>query len=82
MPATRPAPTTCRCRKSRCGSRRSRRTATWSWSAGWGGRSAQVVNYLLQNGWDNVRNLTGGMKAWETASREMVTDDGAPARVI
>ncbi|MDR7323477.1 MULTISPECIES: rhodanese-like domain-containing protein [Catenuloplanes] len=47
-----------------------------------GGRSAQVVNYLLQNGWDNVRNLTGGMKAWEAASRDMVTDDGNPARVI
>lgn len=47
-----------------------------------GGRSAQVVNYLVQNGWDNVRNLTGGMKAWEAGSREVVTDDGTPARVI
>ncbi len=47
-----------------------------------GGRSGQVVNYLINNGWDNVRNLEGGMKSWSAASREVVTDDGTPARII
>ncbi|GIF07646.1 sulfurtransferase [Actinoplanes siamensis] len=47
-----------------------------------GGRSAQVVNYLMNNGWDNVRNLDGGMKSWAAAGREMVSEDGQPARVL
>ena len=29
-----------------------------------GGRSAQVVAYLVNQGWDNVRNLDGGMEDW------------------
>lgn len=29
-----------------------------------GGRSAQVVNWLSQNGFENVLNLEGGIAAW------------------
>ncbi|HEX8631925.1 MAG TPA: rhodanese-like domain-containing protein [Catenuloplanes sp.] len=47
-----------------------------------GGRSGQVVSYLLGHGWDNVRNLDGGLMAWSAAGRELVTDDGHPARVL
>lgn len=47
-----------------------------------GGRSGQVVSYLMGNGWDNVRNLDGGMKSWAAAGREVVTDNGQQARVI
>jgi rhodanese-related sulfurtransferase len=47
-----------------------------------GGRSGQVVSYLLGNGWDNVRNLDGGMRSWAAAGREMVSEDGQPARVL
>ena len=47
-----------------------------------GGRSGQVVAYLMNNGWDNVRNLDGGMQQWAAAGRPMLSDDGQPARVI
>jgi rhodanese-related sulfurtransferase len=47
-----------------------------------GGRSAQVTAYLMQHGWDNVRNLAGGMGAWQDAGRELVSEDGQPARVL
>jgi len=47
-----------------------------------GGRSGQVVNYLRQNGWDNVRNLDGGMQDWAAAGRALVSEDGQPPRVI
>ena len=47
-----------------------------------GGRSGQVVSYLLGNGWDNVRNLEGGMKAWAAAGRDVVSEDGQPARIL
>lgn len=47
-----------------------------------GGRSGQVVSYLLGNGWDNVRNLDGGMRSWAGAGRDMVSEDGQPARVL
>ena len=47
-----------------------------------GGRSGQVVSYLTQNGWDNVRNLDGGMRSWADAGREVVADSGQPARVL
>ncbi|MEV4754061.1 rhodanese-like domain-containing protein [Micromonospora sp. NPDC049559] len=47
-----------------------------------GGRSAQVVNYLIGNGWDNVRNLDGGMREWAAAGRKLVSEDGSPAQVI
>lgn len=47
-----------------------------------GGRSAQVVAYLVDNGWDNVRNLDGGMHSWKAAGRPVVSEDGQPARVV
>ncbi|WP_213451135.1 rhodanese-like domain-containing protein [Rhizomonospora bruguierae] len=47
-----------------------------------GGRSAQVVAYLVNNGWDNARNLDGGMQSWQAAGRPLVSEDGQPARVV
>ena len=47
-----------------------------------GGRSGQVVSYLMGNGWDNVRNLDGGMQSWAAAGRDMISTDGQQARVI
>lgn len=41
-----------------------------------GGRSAQVTQYLRQQGVTAV-NVDGGMLAWETAGRPLVADDGA-----
>jgi len=32
-----------------------------------GNRSGQVTNYLLQNGFDNVHNMKGGIIAWQDA---------------
>lgn len=40
-----------------------------------GGRSAQVTAWLNQNGFDAV-NLEGGMLAWATAHRPMVSETG------
>jgi rhodanese-related sulfurtransferase len=47
-----------------------------------GGRSGQVTSYLMGNGWDNVRNLDGGMQSWAAAGRDVVSEDGQPARVL
>ena len=47
-----------------------------------GGRSGQVTSYLIGNGWDNVRNLDGGMQSWTAAGRTMVSENGQPARVL
>ena len=47
-----------------------------------GGRSAQVVSYLIGNGWDNVHNLDGGMHSWAASGRDVVTDDGRPPQVL
>jgi rhodanese-related sulfurtransferase len=47
-----------------------------------GGRSGQVVSYLLANGWDNVRNLDGGMQQWAASGRPVTSENGQPARVI
>lgn len=47
-----------------------------------GGRSGRVVAYLLDSGWDNVRNLDGGMLDWAAAGRPLVGEDGQPARVL
>lgn len=47
-----------------------------------GVRSARVVQFLLGNGWDNVRNLDGGMQDWAAAGRPLTTDGGAPATVL
>ncbi|MFH8472258.1 rhodanese-like domain-containing protein [Streptomyces sp. NPDC018000] len=46
-----------------------------------GGRSAQVTQYLVQQGIDAV-NIDGGMLAWDGAGRPMVTDNGNPAFVL
>lgn len=46
-----------------------------------GGRSAQAVAYLVQQGHDAV-NLDGGMLEWEAAGRAMVSDTGQPPRVV
>jgi rhodanese-related sulfurtransferase len=45
-----------------------------------GGRSAQAVAYLAQQGYE-VINLAGGMLDWEAAGRPMVSETGAPAYV-
>jgi rhodanese-related sulfurtransferase len=47
-----------------------------------GGRSAQVVAFLLAQGWQRVANLEGGMFAWDAAGRPMVSEDGQQARVL
>ena len=47
-----------------------------------GARSAQVSAYLRQQGWDNVRNLDGGVVAWVGAGKAFVTDTGAPPAVL
>jgi rhodanese-related sulfurtransferase len=47
-----------------------------------GGRSGQVVSYLMGNGWDNVRNLDGGMQSWAATGREVVSENGQQARVL
>ncbi|MFG3224394.1 rhodanese-like domain-containing protein [Kitasatospora sp. NPDC048194] len=46
-----------------------------------GGRSAQVVQYLVQQGRDAV-NVDGGMYAWESAGRPMVSSTGQEAFVL
>jgi rhodanese-related sulfurtransferase len=46
-----------------------------------GGRSAQAVMYLAQQGHDVV-NLDGGMLDWETAGRPMVSETGQPPHVL
>jgi rhodanese-related sulfurtransferase len=47
-----------------------------------GSRSGQVVSYLMGNGWENVRNLDGGMQSWAAQGRDMVNESGQPARVL
>lgn len=47
-----------------------------------GGRSAQVVAYLMNNGWDQVRNVDGGMRQWAAAGRPVTTDSGTPGQVV
>jgi rhodanese-related sulfurtransferase len=47
-----------------------------------GGRSGQVVSYLMGNGWDNVRNLAGGMQSWAAGGRDLVSEGGRPAQVL
>lgn len=42
-----------------------------------GGRSAQVTQYLTQQGFDAV-NVDGGMLAWNAAGRSLVSDNGTP----
>ncbi|TNM30324.1 rhodanese-like domain-containing protein [Streptomyces sedi] len=40
-----------------------------------GGRSAQVTAFLLQQGVQAI-NVDGGMHAWQSAGRPMVSDEG------
>ena len=47
-----------------------------------GVRSAQVVLYLIGHGWDNVRNLDGGMESWAATGRAVVSENGQPAQVV
>jgi rhodanese-related sulfurtransferase len=42
-----------------------------------GSRSTSATMYLLQAGWTDVRNITGGMIGWRYAGLSIVT--GAPA---
>lgn len=44
-------------------------------------RSANVVQFLLNNGWEKVHNLAGGMEDWAAAGRPMVAEDGSAATV-
>jgi rhodanese-related sulfurtransferase len=46
-----------------------------------GGRSAQAVAWLAQQGRDVV-NLDGGMLDWEAAGRPMVSETGQPPAVV
>lgn len=46
-----------------------------------GGRSAQVVAFLRQNGRARTINLDGGMSDWAAAGRPMVSEDGGAPRV-
>ncbi len=46
-----------------------------------GARSANAAAWLIDN--DRVAiNVGGGMAAWASSGREMVAEDGSPARVI
>jgi rhodanese-related sulfurtransferase len=36
-----------------------------------GSRSQQVTGYLLQNGWDDVGNVAGGIGGWERMGLEV-----------
>ncbi len=46
-----------------------------------GGRSAQAVMWLQQQGHEVV-NLEGGMLDWAAAGRPMVSDTGQPPQVV
>ena len=46
-----------------------------------GGRSAQAVMWLQQQGYDAV-NLDGGMLDWAAAGRPMVSEPGQPPQVV
>ena len=46
-----------------------------------GGRSAQAVMWLQQQGVEAV-NLEGGMLDWEAAGRAMVSETGQPPQVV
>ena len=46
-----------------------------------GGRSAQAVLGLQQQGYDAI-NLDGGMLEWQAAGRPMVSETGRPPAVV
>jgi rhodanese-related sulfurtransferase len=43
-----------------------------------GSRSTSATMYLLQNGWSDVRNITGGMIGWRRASLPIRTGPSEP----
>jgi rhodanese-related sulfurtransferase len=43
-----------------------------------GSRSTSATMYLLQAGWPDVRNVTGGMLGWRQAGLPIVTGPSAP----
>jgi rhodanese-related sulfurtransferase len=43
-----------------------------------GSRSTSATMYLIQNGWGDVRNITGGMIGWRAANLPIVTGTPAP----
>ena len=45
-----------------------------------GGRSQKVAQFLAGNGYEPV-NVGGGMLAWASAGRPVVTDEGGPGSV-
>jgi len=45
-----------------------------------GGRSSRAVAWLTQQGYD-VANLEGGMKAWLSAGKPLVADEGTAPEV-
>ncbi len=47
-----------------------------------GARSAQVVAYLRQRGYENVYNLDGGLFAWAAAGRPLVGEDGGAGEIL
>jgi rhodanese-related sulfurtransferase len=47
-----------------------------------GGRSGQVVAYLVQQGYKNVSNLDGGMMRWAALGRPMVAEGGHEPHVL
>lgn len=47
-----------------------------------GVRSAKVVGFLMANGWDNVINLDGGMRAWAAAGHPLVGENATPPEII
>jgi rhodanese-related sulfurtransferase len=47
-----------------------------------GGRSGQVVQFLMQKGFDNVTNLDGGMISWAAAGRPVVADGGREPHIL
>jgi rhodanese-related sulfurtransferase len=46
-----------------------------------GGRSAQVVGFLVQQGYPAI-NVSGGMQAWFAAGRPVESDGPGPAAII
>lgn len=46
-----------------------------------GQRSGQVVAYLVAHGWENVRNLDGGLLDWAVAGRPLVSEDRSAPHV-
>lgn len=47
-----------------------------------GNRSARVVQFLLANGWRQVRNLDGGLQDWVAVGRPLVAAHDQPAAVL